>query len=450
MTAEMLTRPLVRDLGELRERMTDLVTGAVDVLEVTAGLEAEGIGDKIAREYGEADVFTLAARLYDESVRRPKKLSADPNPWAVTTSVWRHGGRYVVRGLLFGLPGAGYVAISSLLGQKSAGLVLTLSLVLCWPVSQGIAALAYSRPSPSATRRVLRMGVVYGVPFMTLVSLVLGQVLGSGYAVIAVACAQSVYLLAATAALVMGAELWLLLALMPGVAVTFSGLPGQLVIVGWAVTGAAVLAIALERTAGSARSGVSWAALRLVAPYALFGLLAGGLLTFTIVAAYAGYGAPPASTSAAMVALSVSMGPAEWVLHSFRARGHELLKSSHSLRMFVIDVRLTLFDLLCRFLAALGVLLGGAILLADQSGGVQTFCCYLLLGGALVVALMLQSCGQTAASLVCCSLTLAVEMTVMFTAAPDPGSVQLAGAVVLFTVLLSYAVVVLGRATCHR
>ncbi|MEO5874894.1 MAG: hypothetical protein ABIS86_24700 [Streptosporangiaceae bacterium] len=453
-----------RDVGELSEKMIDLLTGAVDVLEVTAGLEAEGIGDRIAKEYGHDDVFKLAAFLYAGTVRRPARPKPAPNPWAGTGRTWVRNVNYLLRGLLFGMPGAGYVAAAPLLGQRSAGLVLTLSLVLCWPVSQGVAALAYSRPSPAGTRRVLRLGVLYGVPLTMVQSIVIGLLLDSGTAVVAVACAQSLYLMTASATLVGGAEVGMLVALLPGVVVTFTGLPGEVVIVGWAVTGLAVLLLALDRTCVSkderdgmpmSTGGVSWIALRAAGPYALFGLLAGALLTFTIVCAYGGYGAPPDATSAAMVALSVSMGIAEWVLFAFRSRGHDLLQVSFALREFVFDVRLALVDLVGRYLALLAVLLGVAITLTEPralpiEGAVQVFCGYLLLGGALLLALTLQSCGRTRASLLCCSTALAAEVGVMITISPDPSVVQLSGAVVLFTVLFCFAVAVLGRATTHQ
>jgi hypothetical protein len=51
---------------------------------------------------------------------------------------------------------------------------------------------------------------------------------------------------------------------------------------------------------------------------------------------------------------------------------------------------------------------------------------------------------------VCCSCALAAEAGAMVTLSPAPSVVQLSGAVVLFTVLLCFAVVVLGRATTHQ
>lgn len=452
-------RAKTRDVAELSEKMIDLLTGAVDVLEVTAGLEAEGIGDRIAREYGHEDVFRLAAFLYAGTIRRPVQPRPVPNPWVGTGNAWVRNGRLLLRGLLFGMPGAAYVAAAPLLGQHSAGLVLTLSLVLCWPISQGVAALACSRPTMAGTRRVLRLGILYGVPLATAQSVLIGWLLDSGTAVIAITCAQSLYLMTASAALVGGAEIWMFLALLPGVVTTFAGLPGEVMLAGWTITGLAVLLLALDRTrvskderAGMPMStgGVSWIALRAAAPYALFGLLAGALLTFTIVCAYGGYGAPPEATTAAMIALSVSMGIAEWVLFAFRIRGHDLLQASFGLREFVFEVRLALVDLVGRYLALLAVLLGAAISFTPPDGAVNVFCGYLLLGGALLLALMLQSCGRTKESLVCCACALAAEVSVMVTVSPDPGVVQLSGALVLFAVLLSFAVAVLGRATTHQ
>lgn len=452
--SRVLSRPgptVERDFTELADEMRELLAGAVDALEVAAGLEAQGMNDKTARGYGHPDVFALAARLYERTVRRPVLTGPAANPWRSPEPTWRRGGRHVLRGLLFGLPGMGYVAAAPLLGRSSAGLVLTLALVSCWPLSQGLAALACSRTAPAAARRVLRHGVLAGTAAMVPVCAALGALFGTGPAVVALACAQSLYLLAATAALVTGGEVWLLLVLLPGLSVSFAGPPWQLVLTGWAVTGTGVLALAYERTRGGTATGVSWSSLRIALPYALFGLLAGGFLTFTLVAAYAGYGAPPPATSAAMVALSLAMGPAEWVLYDFRARGHELLQETRSLKEFALHVRVTLLELVVRFLAVLAVLLGLAFLAAGTSPGLtRVAACSLLTGGALFVALMLQSCGRMAAPLICCGAVLAAETAVLVLAAPPPSAVQLYGAAALFTVLLAYAVAVLGRATAHR
>ncbi|WP_106397694.1 hypothetical protein [Actinocorallia populi] len=451
---QLLTQPFPveeQDFAELADEIRVLLTGAVDTLEVAAGLEAKGIGDKTAHRYGQPDVFALAARLYESTVRRPAFDRPAANPWLTDEPTWRRGGRHVLRGLLFGLPGMGYVAAGPLLGRPSAGLVLTLALVACWPLGQGLAALASSRPDPGAARSVLRYGVLAGTTAMAVICVVFGALFGADTAVVAVACAQSLYLLAATAALVTGGEIWLLAVLLPGLSVSFAGPPWQLVLAGWTVTGLGVLVLAYERTRDGTGTGVSWASLRIAVPYALFGLLAGGLLTFTIVAAYTGYGEPPPTTSIAMVALSLAMGPAEWVLYGFRARGHDLLQESHSLQEFGWHIRVTLLELVVRFLAVLAVLLGLAFMVAEASRGtLQVAACSLLLGGALFVALMLQSCGRATASLVCCAVALVLETAALVLAAPPPVAVQLGGAAGLFTVLLAYAVVVLGRATAHR
>ncbi|MCD0451297.1 hypothetical protein LO762_19140 [Actinocorallia sp. API 0066] len=462
---ELLTRPgaqgddadeadlagaLVPDETELPERLPGLLAGAVDPLEVAAALEAEGFGDRAARRYGFPDVFTLGERLYAGSIRRPPRPVAFTNPWAAQAPVWRTALRYVLRGALFGMPGLGYVAAGPLLARDAGGLVLTLSLVLCWPVAQGVAALAYTR-TDGARRRVLALGVLLGTPALALVAAALGLALGAGWAVVAVACAQSFYLLAATAALVTGAEVWLLACLLPGAATTAAGLAWQLQVAGWAVTGLSVAALAHERTREGTAPGVSWIMVRRAVPYAAFGLVAGGLLTFTIVASYAGHGPPAPATSAAMVALSVAMGPAEWLLTAYRARGHALLHTARTPSAFAKAARTAFGDLLARFLLVLAVLLGLAVGAAGPTPGEgAVVACFLLLGGALVVALMLQSFGETAAPVGLCGTVLAAETAVLLAAAPDPGAVQLSGAAVLFAALLGHAVVVLGRATTHR
>jgi hypothetical protein len=78
---------------------------------------------------------------------------------------------------------------------------------------------------------------------------------------------------------------------------------------------------------------------------------------------------------------------------------------------------------------------------------------YLGLGGAFFVALLLQSCGQIRAVLVTCASALVVEFMVaeaVASSAGNPWAVQFTVAWALFGALVTYAFVVLGRATSHR
>ncbi len=77
------------------------------------------------------------------------------------------------------------------------------------------------------------------------------------------------------------------------------------------------------------------------------------------------------------------------------------------------------------------------------------------LGGALFVALGLRSCGVTRVVLASCAATLLGEAAFWWGSdwrgqPVDVVSVQLVACAALFAVLLTYAVVVLGRATRHR
>ena len=90
-------------LADLAVRLGPCCAEAVDVLEVAARLEAEGVNDTLAVErYGHRDVFALAERLYHGSVPRTR-----PRPG--TAAAWRSTGRHhLLRGVLFGLPGLLY------------------------------------------------------------------------------------------------------------------------------------------------------------------------------------------------------------------------------------------------------------------------------------------------------------------------------------------------------
>ncbi|GAA2078669.1 hypothetical protein [Actinomadura alba] len=455
-------------LEALTRRMEELCAGAVDPFEVAAGLEADGLNDEGAGQYGYPHVFALAEDLYERTERRPATPEALPNPWS--GEVWRQ----LLRGMLFGLPGLCYATATPALTRPGGSVVLMLSLLLSWSASQGVAYLAYvrmGRGDRPAAARVMRHGLtatgVVAVPVIVATAVLLD----AGGAATALAVGQCVYLLAATVALVIGAEPWLLLALLPGaVASTVqlaAGGPVRPVLwIAWAVTITATVCLAVARTAGPGSAGGDTAGGRvdrsdaaMALPYALFGLLSGGMLTFPTVSTLLGRSEPTAATSVAVLALSLSMGFAEWILVSYRRRMHRTLLGHSSVRGFALAARATLAAAVAAYLVvltALAVAIAGLAglngdLLRDSAGPATTTWTaggYLGLGGAFFVALLLQSCGRIRAVLAGCASALAAETVASHAA--NPWVVQFVVACGLLVALLTYAFVVLGRATSHR
>jgi hypothetical protein len=462
-------------LDALLRRTEDLRLAAVDTLEVVAGLEADGLNDEGAKKYGHADVFTLAADLYERTRRRPPAAAPAPNLWRA--QVWRH----LLRGLLFGLPGLCYAVATPALTRPGTAYVLIESLLLSWSVSQGVAYIAYlrlGRDDSAGGARALRRGLVTGVLVLTPVIAATGVLLGAGATGTVLAVGQSVYLLAATAALVSGAEPWLLAALVPGAGASTIQLvlggplrPG--VWIAWAVTIAATGCVAFLQTRGGNGAGRQrppgawwrhvWRDVVAALPFALFGLLAGGLLTFGTVSTLLRLSPPARATTLAVLALSLSMGPAEWILFSYRRRVHGLLVSRTSMGRFAWSARGALAAAIALYTVALLALAAGIVAVAHAIGGLLDGVAAapatpwvaganLGLGCAFFVALLLQSCGRVRPVVAACAVVLAAEAAVACLL--GPGAVQLmiqfGASAGLCTALLIYALVVLGRATSYR
>lgn len=451
----------------LAARMADLCAGAVDAFEVVAGLEADGINDEEAGRYGHPHVFALAQDLYRRTERRPAVPAPPPDPW--TGQVWRQ----LLRGVLFGLPGLCYAAAAPAPARAAESVILLLGLLLSWPLSQGVAYLAYVRlgqgDRPGAAR-VMRQGLTAAGLVVPPVVALAGVLAGAATPVTALAVGQCVYLLAATAALVGGAEPWLLLALLPGAAASIAELAGArirlIVWAAWALTVVATtgLAIACTRAPGDARprphAGRWRAGARAALPSALFGLLAGALLTFPAVPVLLGRARPSPATTVAVVALSLSMGFAEWILLRYRRRLRRALLTRGGLRSFARAARAALVTAVACYLAALAGLAAAIAVPVGLAGHPHWSPApaawiaggHLCLGGAFFVALLLlssgRSRGRTRVVLAAFAAALAAEAPTSLVA--EPGVVQCAAAALLFGALCAYALVALARATPHR
>ncbi|WP_214109304.1 hypothetical protein [Acrocarpospora catenulata] len=380
----------------MNDQLTELCANAVDPLEIAAGLEFDGLNDEGAASHGHPDVFAYAEALYRTVPRRPVEPAEPlPDPWAGDPV------RHAVRGVLFGLPGLCYVTAAQ--AVTGSTLVLLVSLLLAWAYGQGAAYLAYvaighgNRDEGLAVaRRGLRIGLAVLVPVVAAT----GWATGASLAAVLLATGQVVYLLAAGAILVAGGELVLLAALVPGcvLSVVYLAVGWPHVWAVWAagaltVLEALVLAEWVSRTkARPGRLPLSGA----VAP-ALFGALCGGLLAA---------GAPLEDGALVMVPLSLSMGAAEWAVYRFRRGGHLLLRRTETARRFARGVRVALVAALGRYLGVLALLTALVVWVSGTLAPVGN----LALGGAVLVALVLQSFGINRPVLVLFAAALAVRV----------------------------------------
>ncbi|NYI08126.1 hypothetical protein [Allostreptomyces psammosilenae] len=231
-------------VGALLERHAELCAAATHPLEIAAGLEAAGVGDRAAAVYRHPDLFSLAEELHARAARLPRH---DARPGDRATPVddrgpWHGGGvRSLLHGLLYAAPGPGYAAVADRLAGGPAGpfglpagTVTALAvLLLGMAFGQGLAYrghLLLGTTGRAAAARALGRGMVAGALAGTVLAGLLAAVLGAGPGAAVVGAGGVCYLTAATTLLVLGRERALGLALLPalaaGVLTLSSHLPG--------------------------------------------------------------------------------------------------------------------------------------------------------------------------------------------------------------------------------
>ncbi|MFG2607899.1 hypothetical protein ACGFT2_30780 [Streptomyces sp. NPDC048514] len=503
-------------IDELARELDEFVAAAVHPDEIAALLESDGLSDEQIRErYGVPDSFALAERLYDRTPRRhPEPVGPPPDPWrANLAGCLLRGLVFALPGFAYvlGAPLPGGPPGAS--GLPAGTRTLLAGALFGWAWNQGLAHRAYSwlgLGDRSAARRCLLTGTPAGMLLGTLVAL---AVTGPGHpAAVAFAAGQSCYLGASGALLVMGRERLLFAALLPMTAgallVPLHPLPApaRLLLLSASLTAVTILALlevapalkdltgrqGLRRLAGCAvhrlravpgrahrsphpaaptaltkprsprlatRLGVGpgtapAAGPRLAAslPYAVFGLGSGVLVLFVALGdVLAGAGRGTLAAPAA-VALTLSMGPAEWLLYRFRGGSLAALRSSGTSRDFRRATARTLARCLTGYLAALLALVPATTALwpgAPTPGAVR-LAGLLALGVVLWTGLLLQCFGAVlGATAVCCAAALAQTLALLAHTG-HPHTVALvvcAVAAVAQTVLVR---VTLGKATAHR
>jgi hypothetical protein len=453
----------VNAYADLADRMAPACAEAVDDYEIAAVLESDGVTDAIAHQrYGSPDVFDLAKRLRLRIPRQPAATAATPGPWRPTPHL------HLLRGVLFGLPALAYLAVSGVITGPRAGAVLILSVLLSWATGQGLAYLAHVRlgwgDAPGAAR-VLRGGLLWASVPTVLLTVGTGVALGVPLAVSGVAGGQVVYLIAATAALVLGLEWWLLAALAPGVIAALTGvaLGGDAVrsapVVGCAALSVvAAVAVALYGTRGARPALPERDEVLDALPHALFGVCVGALLLFvpavrTFAPHAAGTTVSPGAGMALLLPLSLSMGLAEWLLFRYRAATYRALQRSHTVTVFTRRAAFALLRAVGGYLALLAgmSLVAGllAALLTDRALPVWPLAGSTVLGTALFVALLLMSFGIRMPVVAACATALAAD-GVLLALHVTPDVAQVAGSAALTVALVLFALSPLTEVTRHR
>ncbi|MFD5164196.1 hypothetical protein ACFWMJ_40185 [Streptomyces hawaiiensis] len=470
-------------VDELAVRLEDFIAAAVHPDEIAALLESDGLSDDQIRErYGVKNSFALAETLYERVERRyPEPDGPAPDPWRIGLL------GCLLRGVVFALPGLAYVLGAPLFTGPGdfglpAGTLPLLAGALCgWTWNQGLAHRAYAwlgLGDRTAARRALLLGAPAGALLGSLVAVSCAG--GAAPAVVAFAAGQSCYLAAATVLLVMGRERLLLAALAPmaagAVLSLVDPLPETASLALLPASLAAVAVLALREVAPALKDEHGWtaglaallpfgafgtlpahrrpAAPRLTGslPYALFGLATGVLVLYAALGDVLAGETAGAVAAPAAVALTLSMGPAEWLLYRFRSDSLAGLRSSGTARAFRRTTVRTVVQCLSAYLAvllALGLAASALWPHAPLPGGVR-LAGLLLLGVVLWTGLLLQSFGAvTGATAVCCAAAL-VQTLLLVTRTGDP---HMAGAAVYGTAAAVQAALVcalLGRATAHR
>ncbi|MET9973421.1 hypothetical protein ABZZ80_48235, partial [Streptomyces sp. NPDC006356] len=319
------------------------------------------------------NLFSLATALYERVPRTFPEPPRAADPWRPDTL------RCLLRGVLFALPALAYLLTAPLWAVERQAPVLIVAGIASWAWGQALGHRAHLRlvTGRREASGTLLTGSLLGAAAATALS-----VLPADSALpVAVAAAQSLYLVGAGVLLVLARERLLLAALTPlivGVAVLPWWEPGPELRVGLpllallATLGAAGRVLWAGR-AGPAAPDAARPPLRASLPYGLFGLAAAVLVMLE------GRRQPYA-----VIALTLSMGPAEWLLYRYRGWSVAALRVSATPAGFLLRSAAVLGLCLTCYLS---LLLPAALLTGSDPATP------LLLAAVLWTALLLQAFG---------------------------------------------------------
>lgn len=187
-------------------------------------------------------------------------------------------------------------------------------------------------------------------------------------------------------------------------------------------------------------------------PYGLFGLGTGVLVLYTALGDVLAEGPGAVVAAPSAVALTLSMGPAEWLLHRFRGRAVAGLRASTTAHAFRRRAAAVLAECLAAFLAVLFVLALVVTLLWPDAPALSgaRLSTLLLIGTVLWTGLLMQSFGAVVAAAAVCCAAAAAQTVALLAGLGSPQVVGLAVAGGTAALLAGLVCVLLGRATAHR
>jgi hypothetical protein len=443
-------------LSLLSRRFDAVCISAVDTWEIAAGLEADGMSDTDCTAYGFSDVFGLAEALFAHVPRRGSQR--------VTPSVRRPITvlSCILRGLIYALPGL--VAVAVLNRNDTASIVMLLTaLALGWGWSQAWSFLGHRSlgwVGAHAARSVLRSGMVLGVVVLPVALVATALAVGAATPVVVGGVAVAVYMVAAGVLLVLGDDIALLAALVPGsiagllylVGVAPGGLAGTVLLA--ALSLVIVLVLAFLATRGVVGSGDErtrpWAVpsltdMRAAAPHFAYGVvcaLAVGLGPITMAALR---GQPEVAGWYVALPVILSMGAAELQLERLMARSYHLLRSANGPAEFAAGTRRVFGSAVAGYVAA--VALSSVLALAIAQGGdkpdnVVLVAGYAALASCFFVALVLTAIGRVLEATTCLTIGLVAYLCVSQLGSSSPAAAYLLSFSLLF---LAMGVVALTR-----
>ncbi|WP_165869586.1 hypothetical protein [Streptomyces barkulensis] len=293
------------------------------------------------------------------------------------------------------------------------------------------------------------------------------------------AAGQAVYLAAATVLLVLGRERLLLLALLPLAlgaaalpllppeavpaavqAVVRAALPAVAVCAAVAAAARETVRAVREGTGagGAAAAGAADGTLparRASVPYGLFGLGCGVLTALAALGGTLWHGAGAAPAGPVVVALSLSMGAAEWLLYRCRSLALAALARSSTAAGLRWRAAGALGLCLAGYLAALAalVLATAALWPGGPPADPARLPAVLALGAVLWTGLLLQAFGaaRTPAAVTAAAAAFCAAAPLwLHPGPPGPDTVLAAVCATAALVLLATAAALLGRITTHR
>ncbi|MFH0521416.1 hypothetical protein ACHBTE_30075 [Streptomyces sp. M41] len=417
-------------ISTLAAELADAIGPAVHPYEVAALLEAEGLSASVIKErYGHPDLFSLATALYDRVPRTFPEPPPATDPWRPDTL------RCLLRGVLFALPALAYLLTAPLWSVERHAPALIVAGIASWAWGQALGHRAHLRlvTGRREASGTLLAGSLLGAAAAT----ALAVPFADGALGLAVAAAQSLYLAGAGVLLVLGRERLLLVALSPlvaGAAVLPWWEPGPALRLGLPLlallaTPAAAGRVLWAERAHPAAGEAGRPRLHASLPYGLFGLAAAVLVLLE------GRRQPYA-----VIALTLSMGPAEWLLYRYRGWSVAALRASATPAGFRLRSAAVLGLCLSSYLS---LLLPAALLTGSEPASL------LLLAAALWTALLLQAFGVAwPPALLCLAAAGAAGAVPLLDLPPGPAALPWACGVAAGSLAIC-ATRLLGRPSPH-